>query len=633
MNAYQEQYETLTEAQRSAVDWDEGALLVLAGPGSGKTRVLTSRIARILKDSEGKSFRVLGLTFTNKAADEMQSRLHALCDGQEERAQVGTFHSFCMQMLQQHGSHIGVPSDFTIYSLDEDRRELLKDGLRRSSGNVNDASLVRYLQLIDKLKSLLIDVPQAASRFKDAEEGANVARVYSAYEQELKRANALDFNSLMLKAHQLVSSFDGIAARYRKTYKHWLIDEFQDTNRAQYKFLKSLAGDTFKNIFVVADDDQIIYQWNGASFKQLLKFREDFSPDLIQLPTNYRCPPAIVNAANNLVRHNITRTQAKMQLVAGKIETAVPQDQSILLGAYETDTDEAEAVADFVFAKPIGTRSEIAVIARTKALLEMIRSALKRKGVGCAISQRRDDFISAQYCWLHSLLRQTVRPQDRRNFDYMISSFNRMHSTKFSSDLIASVAEGSTRSLLDEWLLALTSSSDLRLIEIARSIYALLGDLRGFRSFVDNAINSFESPLDEQEDVAEDSRAWKALNRSISSTYGRDLPLDQFLQHMALQSKEPPLPPDTVSLMTIHAAKGREYDFVILVGLAEEVLPSYFSLKAGADSQELEEERRNCFVAITRAKEQLILTRAGRYRGYAKKPSRFLSEMGFPPSP
>lgn len=630
MDAYEEQYETLTEAQRDAVNWDEGALLVLAGPGSGKTRVLTSRIARILRESEGKAFRVLGLTFTNKAADEMQARLNLLCNGLEERAQIGTFHSFCMQMLQQHGSHIGVPSDFTIYSQDADRKELLKDGLRRSAGAMNDGSLVRYLQLIDKLKGLLIDVPQAAGKFKDPQEGENIARVYQAYEDELKRARVLDFNSLMLKAYQLVSSFDGIAARYRKTYKYWLVDEFQDTNRAQYKFLKALAGDAFGNVFVVADDDQIIYQWNGASFAQLLKFKEDFTPSLIQLPTNYRCPPAIVNAANNLVRHNVNRTQSKLPLVAGKVELQVPQDQSILIGAYENDQEEAGAVASLVASKPKSARGEIAVIARTKALLEGVQSSLKALNVNCVISQRRDDFLSPQYCWLHAVLRQTVRPQDRRNFDSMISSFNRMHGTKYSSDLIASAAEGSTRSLLDEWLLLLSGAPERWLSEIARKIYELSADLSKYLGFVADISGTFGVPTDEQSDLAEDARAWKSLSRSISTTYGRNLPLDQFLQHMALQSKEPPVPKETVSLMTIHGAKGKEFDLVILIGLAEEVLPSYFSLKAGADSQELEEERRNCFVAITRAKEQLVLTRAKRYRGYAKSPSRFLAEMGFP---
>lgn len=630
MDAYEEQYETLTEAQRDAVNWDEGALLVLAGPGSGKTRVLTSRIARILRESEGKAFRVLGLTFTNKAADEMQARLNLLCNGLEERAQIGTFHSFCMQMLQQHGSHIGVPSDFTIYSQDADRKELLKDGLRRSAGAMNDGSLVRYLQLIDKLKGLLIDVPQAAGKFKDPQEGENIARVYQAYEDELKRARVLDFNSLMLKAYQLVSSFDGIAARYRKTYKYWLVDEFQDTNRAQYKFLKALAGDAFGNVFVVADDDQIIYQWNGASFAQLLKFKEDFTPSLIQLPTNYRCPPAIVNAANNLVRHNVNRTQSKLPLVAGKVELQVPQDQSILIGAYENDQEEAGAVASLVASKPKSAWGEIAVIARTKALLEGVQSSLKALNVNCVISQRRDDFLSPQYCWLHAVLRQTVRPQDRRNFDSMISSFNRMHGTKYSSDLIASAAEGSTRSLLDEWLLLLSGAPEQWLSGIARKIYELSADLSNYLGFVADVSGTFGVPADEQSDLAEDARAWKSLSRSISTTYGRNLPLDQFLQHMALQSKEPPVPKETVSLMTIHGAKGKEFDLVILIGLAEEVLPSYFSLKAGADSQELEEERRNCFVAITRAKEQLVLTRAKRYRGYAKSPSRFLAEMGFP---
>lgn len=633
MDAYTDQLASLTGVQRQAVDWNEGPLLVLAGPGSGKTRVLTCRIARILHDSPDRTYRVLALTFTNKAADEMLTRVQLIASGAEARASICTFHSFCMQMLQQHGTHLGIDPDFLIYSHDEDRRELLRDGLRRAALNnpSTDASLVRYLQLIDKLKGRLIGPADAAAKFSDPQEGRNVSTAYSAYEEELRRANAMDFNSLIQRAHELVTKFDGIAARYRKSYRYWMLDEFQDTNRAQYRFLKALAGPDFNNIFAVADDDQIIYQWNGASFQQLQQFRQDFEPELIQLPTNYRCPAPIVASANNLVSHNSKRTQSKVPLQSGKTQQAVPDEDCILMGSYSNETDEATAIAEMISVAPRSTWGETAVIARTRALVEGVKSAMQSKGVPAAIAQRRDEFVSAQYSWLLATLRQASRPLDRRNFDSMISAFNRWTGSACAADMIASQASGSSRSLLDEWAHSLESTTDARVKTLAELVLRLARELSYYRSFLDQVLAMLvqEEGQSPSADLAEDGAAWKDLSRTIINQLGKGASLEQFLQHMALQSKEPPPAPNTVTLMTIHAAKGKEFDYVYVAGLAESVLPSYQSVQAGPLSDEMEEERRNCFVAITRAKEQLILTWARSYRGYAKKPSRFLTEMGF----
>lgn len=630
MDAYEQQFAQLTPAQRLAVNWIDGAMLVLAGPGSGKTKVLTSRIARLLLESRGESFRVLALTFTNKAADEMQTRAQLLCDLVEDRASIGTFHSFCMQMLQQHGSHIGVMPDFVIYSQDDDRRELLREGLRRRQIGSESRALDRYLRLIDKLKGMLIEPGEAEAKFRDQVEGRNVAKAYAAYEDQLARSNALDFNSLIMRAYQLISKFDGIAQRYRKTYRYWLLDEFQDTNKAQYRFLWALSGASFKNIFAVADDDQIIYQWHGASFAQMQTFRHDFNPELVQLPTNFRCPAPIVNAANNLVRHNLSRTPEKLPLESGKVETVIPTDNSILLRSYAVDSEEAQAVATMIASREQSTWAETVVLARNKALLVKIKKAMIESKVRVALAQRRDDFVSAQFRWLHALLRQVVRPQDVGNFIALVAAINRWVGIEDSADLLIAQAEGSGRSLLDEWLYVKTSDPSFSRHDIASVVAGFLQAPTAYVETIKAAIECFGlDKVDPDGDVGEDARAWQYLERSIAQSYGRNLPLDQFLQYMALQSKEPPVADETVALMTIHAAKGKEFDYVYLLGLAEDVLPSFQALKAGEGSAELEEERRNCFVAITRAKEQLVLTWARKYNGWTKKPSRFLSEMGF----
>ena len=306
----------LTEAQEIAVNWRDGPMFVLAGTGSGKTHVLTTRVAKLLADAPDRSFRVLALTFTNKAADEMSARVTALAPEQERRALIGTFHSFCMQLLQQHGSHIGINPDFAIYSLPIDRQEILRDAIKRAGLEADDA---RLLSTIDKLKARLVQPEESARHFRDTSDGAHVEKVYTAYEAALTRANALDFGSLITQAHRLVTRFPRIAAHYRKTYAYWMFDEFQNTTEGQYRLIRSLAGDDFNNVFAVADDDKIIYQWNGASYQQIQRFRADFEPQELQLPTNHRCPPTIVMAANKLVMHNLQRTTGNRHLEAGKI--------------------------------------------------------------------------------------------------------------------------------------------------------------------------------------------------------------------------------------------------------------------------------------------------------------------------
>lgn len=618
----------LTEAQAVAVDWRDGPMFVLAGPGSGKTRVLTTRVAKLLADTPDRSFRVLALTFTNKAADEMSGRVTALVPEQERRALIGTFHSFCMQMLQQHGSHIGINPDFAIYSLDVDRQEILRDAIKQAGLGSDD---VRLLSTVDKLKSQLVQPEGSARYFRDPSDGARVEQVYTAYEAALMRVNALDFGSLIAQAHRLVTSFPGIAARYRKTYAYWMFDEFQDTTDGQYRLIRALAGDDFRNVFAVADDDQIIYQWNGASYQQIQRFRADFSPQELQLPTNYRCPPAIVSAANHLVVHNLQRTTAKRPLEAGKTSLRYPNEQHIRVLRYSSDDVEAALIADGISKIDHSRWGEVVVLARTRYMLEKMQAALTQKQVTAVIAQRRDDFRSPQFLWLAAILRQALRPLDRRALEILTGAFNRWFGTDTRVDLIITAAELTERSFLDEWAVSVKAALGENLDAVG------LGDLAAkfgreptrFRPFIESVLARIPAQDDESSDIAEDRAAWSDLVRSIGKAIGRDAPLEQFLQELAIRSKEAPVGNNTVSLMTIHGAKGKEFDHVYVVGLAEDILPSFQSLKAGESSPEMEEERRNCFVAITRAREWLCLSYADSYRGWGKQPSRFLREMGF----
>jgi len=624
----------LTDIQRQAVEWDSGPLLVLAGPGSGKTQVLTCRIARLLDSSPEKSFRVLALTFTNKAADEMKGRVAAFVPGLEERATIGTFHSFCAQVLRQHGVHLGIKPDFAIYALDNDRKAVFQDALERAAGEGQQVSVqdVRLLPLIDRMKARLIepnDAPRALARYPDAE---RIAAVFGLYEAELRRLNALDFNSLVLEAYKLATSFPAIAARYRRSYPYWMIDEFQDTNGAQYRLVKAFVGTDFKNVFAVADDDQIIYQWNGASFRNIQAFLAEFKADLIQLPTNYRCPPAIVNAANRLVAYNAQRTTDKKPLVAGKTELKLPEAQHMQLLEFDSEEAESEGIAERIAAQGQAQWGDTAVIARNRALLERMHATLRRNRVQSVIAQRRDDFLSPQFRWMVAVLTQAVRPLDQRNFAVLVDAFNRIAGIEISTDEVVAEAAASGRGYFASWLPIATEMFGDGPTKTALALAARLNPAADFKPIVASLIEEFKKMVADQEstvDLEEDMTAWRELTGDIARNVGRNIGLDQFLQELQLRSKEPSPKPQTVTLMTVHAAKGREFDYVYVIGLAEDVMPSYQARQKGDQSPEMEEERRNCFVAITRTKEALVLSRANTYRGWKKAPSRFLIEMGY----
>lgn len=623
-----ESLDELTAMQRQSADWEDGPVLILAGPGAGKTQVLTCRIARLLDSSKDKKFRLLALTFTNKAADEMKGRVAGFVPGLEDRATIATFHGFCAQILRQHGVHCGINSNFVIYSSDGDRGAVMEGCLRRGAAadgsvSLEDVSLIGH---IDRLKSRLID-PEALGGTPERD---HLRRVYELYDAELRRNNALDFNSLIQEAVKLLALYPMIAERYRKIYPHWLIDEFQDTNAAQYALVRTLAGEHFSNVFAVADDDQIIYEWNGASYRQIQSFLQDFNAGLIQLPTNFRCPPGIVTCANRLVAYNAVRTASKEPLVAGRTDLRFPAADHIGLRVFQDAAGEASGIADEIAGFDQSSRGNVAVLARTKALLEGVRVALTALNVPCVIAQRRDQFLSPEFRWLFVALRQLVRPLDQRNAETLVEAFNRFASTEIDRKLVVAEAEATNRGYLAAWLQAAGGESlkglPVRALELFAAITVAPSEAK---SGVESIVREFAAASRKgSADLAEDVCAWKELTRDVAQHLGSRMTLEEFLQELDLRSKEPTPGPNTVTLTTVHGAKGKEFEYVFVIGLAEDVMPSFQSRKKGDRSPEMEEERRNCFVAITRTRERLVLSRAERYYGWQKSPSRFLSEMG-----
>lgn len=618
--------ESLNAAQREAVNWQDGSMLILAGPGSGKTQVLTAKVARILQQTPTERFRVLALTFTNKAAGEMLERVRQLNeDDGTDRAFIGTFHAFCIEVLQSHGSELGWSSAFTIYGLPADRQAVLREAAERA-GVPGQYEEGRLLGAIDRLRARLILPTDAARHFRDVTQGKTIAAVYAAYNATLKDAQALDFDGLLIETWQLFRNNSLLAERYRKTFRYWLVDEFQDTNRAQYGLLCELGGNIHKNMFAVADDDQIIYRWNGASYQQLQLFQRDFSPTVIQLPTNYRCPYEVVVAANALIRHNKERTPSKTPLVANKnLLGGNPPVIEVLHSI--TDEEESALIAKRISAFAVNERPQLVVLARTKTLLISAKAALHSLGIKSVIVARRDSFASAAYIWMEAVLRQIVRPLDERNLAIISAAFHRLGGPDLSGEALVDRSIETGKLLLGSWIDAARSTQG-ELTELVDLTKRVLEKPDEWRTFARECSAKWKSMFPEgvPTDLEEDEIAWGEIVREITLALGARVALDEFMHRLDITSKEPTPPPDAVRLMTIHGAKGKEFKQVFLIGLAEGELPSWQSLKPNAEA-ELEEERRTCFVAITRTEERLILSYADQYRNWSRRPSRFLTEM------
>lgn len=622
--------ENLNAVQRQAAMWDDGAFMLLAGPGSGKTRVLTTRVARLFASEPAAKWRILALTFTTRAADEMRGRIELIAPASIDRLYVGTFHAFACEILRQSGSHVGVKTDFKIYSSFADRELLLAEALKHADIELNEPAS-KILPVLDGLRDRLAGPDRCTHLFAEEDRGVRFAAAYQAYVEHLKRENALDFPAILFSAHKLLTEYPLLAERYRRTYRYINLDEFQDTNLAQYAFIRALTGTEYKNVFVVADDDQVIYQWNGASPKRLQQFATDYSPDVLQMPTNYRCPQEVVEMANLLVANNRLRTVDKQPLLSGK-EMAIATDRVRIL-KYQSDSDEASGIASDIAANRGRSPRNVVVIARTKAILESAQSELSKLGIPAQIVQRRDSFASIPYQWLYASLQVANRRSDTREFKNFVEAGNAMWGMGLDTAELVARAKATNGDLLRAWSQA---TADLHLsplgdeiVPMLRSALAERGDYQKYLRAVNSSLNAaLEALHGDHPLIDEDSRAWKELYREIVRAIGRSAPLESFLQELDLRSKEPPLADGVLPLLTIHGSKGNEFDHVYLMGLVEDILPSFQSKKQGDHSPQLEEERRNCFVAITRCMETLTLSFARTYKGWQKQPSRFLAEMG-----
>ena len=616
----------LNQNQRRAVEWGDGPLLVLAGPGSGKTRVLTFRVARLLE--AGGDGSVLALTFTNKAAAEMRERVDSLLGHRGDRAQLCTFHSFATDVLRQHGSHLGIRPDFSLLTQDEDRIAILEDlaGELAKGGYSLPADRKSLLVLLDRLFAESYDGgPQAPSLAQTPEW---VPPLFAAYRKVLVATNRLDFGGLLGFARQLLRDTPAVTRVLRLGWTHVCVDEFQDTNKAQYDLLKLIVAEQQPNLFVVGDDDQIIYQWNGASPERLQALRRDYGMEVIQLPENYRCPPEIIDLANKLILHNRLRTADKKPLIA--IRAASLGDGVIRCGAFATQEDEVSAVAKDIQQRGL-LPADCVVVARTAKLLALAERSLQAAGIDAYVARRKNDFNCPAVRVLFHALRLANARHDRDVLRRLSVAWNALADATLEVEDVAAAATLIGGDFLRAWTDAAKSTNVADAARLVTRVRGALVDRLEFEEIVDwflaEGWKSWGS--DKDLELVDEVGTWRELHGDIVREYRHeDMTLNVYLQRIDLSPKTVRPGPNAVRCMTVHGAKGLEFKHVYLIGMAQEVLPSFHALKKGATSRELEEERRNCFVAITRVQASLTVTRAREYGGWPKDRSQFLDEMG-----
>lgn len=626
--------EQLNHQQKEAVFNNNGPLLVIAGPGSGKTHILTRRIARVISDSDGEKFKILALTFTTKAANEMKERVEELIGEEVNRLFISTFHGFCFEILRKYGSYIGLNNEFTIYDQASDTNnyiEILIEAVqeeieRPESTNLHllthytDAQLLRndakkFLNAISRLKNKLVtpkDIPNNSRKYDET-----FRVIYELYEKKLRANNAIDYSDLLLLTYRLFTEKPFIAKQYRRVYKHLLIDEAQDTNKAQFELIKAFCGKDYSNIFIVADEDQLIYEWNDARFEYLLEFIELYNAKTIQLFENYRCPDSVLKMANQLIKLNVNRLTSKKDLRANKFG----EEENVILNKYDYPEQESDAITQEI--DKIKEFNNTCIIARNRFVLKRIESNLKEMDIPFTYPSTTERFLTKEAKVIVALLQSVFNEQDKIHINYLCDYFalntddliNFKDQTRFAQ-FIEAIAEyePDLSAILNEFL--------NKKIYFFDYIEVIFKEISGIQ-FIE------EEPTEENKNLIDDYKQLQSIMRSYKrERVESERNIGDFLSYLALSPKGHQNQ-EGVTLLTGHAAKGLEFDYVFIVSLNQGVFPDFRSI---GKSRSLEEERRNFFVAITRTKKKLYLSYTEysktRYGHRKQDPSQFLYEIG-----
>lgn len=636
---------TLNEPQRAAVLTLSGPLLVLAGAGSGKTRVITYRMAELIRRGTSPD-RILSVTFTNKAAKEMQHRTAALLGGRlPKKPIISTFHALCVRILRQEITALGYPSNFTIHDRGDQEsaaRTALRD-VRLGDKSLRPGDL---LARISRWKMAGI-TPRNAGSHVENDLDVLAATAYRRYQNNLRAAGAVDFDDLLLLTRQLFGEHEDALVRQQRRFDHVQIDEYQDTNGVQFELIEALVR-PHRSLCVVGDDDQSIYGWRGAEVRHILNFRQHF-PDarVIRLEDNYRSTAPILEIANRLVKHNSTRHDKQLR---PHKKSGVP----VRFVEFPDETTEAAGVVGEI-ARLINehgvTPGDIAILFRTNEQPRVFETELRRLKVRYVLVGGQSFFDRREIRDLMAYLKAIAQPKDEQSLLRIINTPARRIGTSTVQKLLARAVRTKTPlwNVVPETAAAGEISD--RVVESIRNFQNLLDKYRRLFQEHPRQLDGFASQLIEEIDYeSEIEKQYKSADQQLARTavidqflesireYLRRTPepsLDGYLEESALfgreeeSDKDEQLEADGVRLMTLHSAKGLEFPHVYLVGLEEGLLPHQRSVDMEGDA--IEEERRLAYVGVTRAMDRLTITRAAGRMKWGKRrpslPSRFLREM------
>jgi len=640
--------EGLNEKQREAVLHVEGPLMIVAGAGSGKTKVLTTRVAHLMANGVD-AFNILALTFTNKAAKEMKERVeHILGNNEARNLYIGTFHSVFARILRTDGPKLGYPNNFTIYDTD-DAKNVVKTVINELNLDDKHYKPSTVYNRISSAKNALVGPAEYANDYYIQQEDMRsnrlaIGQIYDAYVKRCFKNGAMDFDDLLLKFYELLKTFPESLSKYQHKFKYILIDEYQDTNPAQYEIIK-LLGAMHENVCVVGDDAQSIYSFRGATIQNILQFQKDYEEvKVVKLEQNYRSTQSILNTANEVIKKNKSQ-------IPKDLWTENAEGEKIRLVRTMTDNDEGKFVADTIQEQKLRNHffnRDFAILYRTNAQSRAFEEALRRMGIpytiygGISFYQRKEikDYIA--------YLRIVINPKDeealKRIINYPTRGIGKTTIDKavlFANENNISMWEvleqarkfgfkSGTAEVIDEFVTMIKSFQSMLKKHNAYEVAFHIGKQTNFVRELFN--DKSAEGVARYENIQELLNSIKEWIESPDNEEGElvDKGLGSYLQQITLLTDADEKDPnaDTVKVMTIHAAKGLEFAVIFVAGLEEMLFPNALSINT---REELEEERRLFYVAITRAKKRLWITYANtRYRFGSlvqNEPSRFIDEL------
>lgn len=633
-------YDKLNEQQKEGVFTTEGAVLILAGAGSGKTGVLTHRIAHLIDDLGVNSYNILAITFTNKAAKEMKERVDRLVGMGADSAWIMTFHAACVRILRRYICRIGYDNNFTIYDTD-DQKSVIKDILKRKNLDPKQYKDRTILSVISNAKDNLISPDDMYQSSGGNYNTMKTAEIYREYQEQLKKNNAVDFDDIIGLTVKLFNEDKEVLRYYQERFRYIMVDEYQDTNRAQFNLIRLLAGG-HGNLCVVGDDDQSIYKFRGADINNILDFEKYFNDaKIIKLEQNYRSTQKILDVANEVIKNNAGRKDKRLW-------TSVKDGTKVIFNVYENGYEEARGIAEDIAHRHLHDRkdySDFAILYRTNAQSRSLEEKLIEKNIPYRIYGGINFYARREIKDILAYLKTIDNARDDLAVKRILNvpkrgigaaSVAKVDDYAYENDITFYVALRQAKEVPGLQRAVSKVEGFVTQIEVLKSKSQYIGvgklieeiiETVGYSDYIDAESESDGQATERRQNIDE------LISKAVQYEETVDEPsLSGFLEEVALVADIDNLDEnnDMVSLMTIHSAKGLEFPIVYLAGMEDGLFPSYMSISTG-DESDIEEERRLCYVGITRAKETLIMSaarmRTVRGETQMNRTSRFVREI------